>query len=97
MIRICTDTKPNGANAEHLDIGTTRADGTFVRLGTLLNCGLKIPFRREFVGRGASQRIYWVIEVPDTFPYTIRRVAAGGGRYAEHVDILFTPTERSAS
>lgn len=92
MIRLEHTTKPNGSGRCWVEIGQFSAPDDFgdrkwkpseARYPQNDAC-LKV--QRKYDGRGASQRIYWIIDIPENYPLTIIE------RGAKNM-ILFQPKE----
>ena len=51
---------------------------------------------RKYEGSGAATRCRWLIEVPDGFPFIIRRVTnPGGNRRQRTYDVLYAPGQEA--
>lgn len=96
---ITVTTKPNGAGQNWLEIGKFRIDEfddsiwqpTAARYP---NKDPRLTCKREYDGRGNSQKIHWKIIVPLDYPFTIYR-RSGDKRtgYGCQDEVIWQPAE----
>jgi len=90
MPTILTDTKPNGAGRNWLEVGAFVIDDFGDRVWQ--PSGDRYPQKdprltvtRKYDGRGARQRIRWRIEIPENYPLTIV-CRSGDSRHPDSVE-----------
>lgn len=90
MIRIDVETKPRGSGRNWLEVGTMAEPDDFGDRKWVPSANryphndTRLKVQRKYDGRGNSQRIRWIIDVPEDFPLAIVRT---GGK----IEFLFTP------
>lgn len=95
MPEIQTETKEQGSWSQFIEVGVLEkdrfGDTVFQRKGYPKDFP-QLTVHRKFTGQGAAKRCRWIIEVPEGFPYVIRRVTnPGGSDRARRFDLLYTP------
>ncbi len=92
---ITISTKPNGSGSNWLEVGIFVEDDFGDQVWTPTQARYphrdqELKVKREFEGRGAAQRIYWKIIVPDGYKNLIVQRWSNGD-----VEAIFTPERQN--
>lgn len=99
MQRIEFTTKPNGSRNYWPEVGVFTGQDNF---GDIVwqptedrypQKDSRLKVQRKFDGRGASQRISWIIDIPEEYPHTI--ILRDSGRERSQDEIEWEPSQET--